>query len=340
MIIADRTIERDGDSAFVVAEVGHNHQGSLDKCIELFKSAAACGADAVKIQKRTNKSLYTSEMYNQPYHSENAYADTYGEHREYLEFGKSEYLELKNVAEQLGLIFFATAFDFEAVDFLEDINLPAYKVASGDLQNVPLIKYIASTNKPMFISTGGAYLKDVCRAVEVAHDNICVMQCTSGYPAEAEELNLRVIQTYLDSFGCVVGLSDHHVGIESPVLAYMLGARVFEKHFTLNRTWKGTDQAFSLEPAGLKKVVRDLKNVPLMLGDGTKKPFNSEQEPLRKMGKMQVASRDLPAGHILTESDINYKSPCDGIPPHIDLVGVRLNKPLKRGEAICDTVKT
>ena len=339
MLINGKEITRDGDDAFIIAEIGHNHQGNLGTCIKLFESAADCGVDAVKLQKRDNKALYTDEMYNERYNSENAYAPTYGEHREYLEFGKDEYLHLKLVAEQLGLIFFATAFDMPSVDFLEDINLPAYKVASGDLRNLPLIKYIASTNKPMFISTGGAYLKDVCRAVEAAHANICINHCTAGYPAETEELNLRVIKTYLDYFPCVIGLSDHHIGIESPVLAYMMGARAFEKHFTLNRAWKGTDQSFSLEPSGLKRVVRNLKSIPVMLGDGVKKPLNSEREPLRKMGKMQVASRDLPEGHILTESDIAYKSPCDGIPPHIDLVGVRLSKPVKEGEAICDTVR-
>lgn len=338
MIIAGKEVTRDGDNAFIIAEIGHNHQGSLEACVELFEAAADCGVDAVKLQKRDNKTLYTSKMYNEPYNSENAYAPTYGAHREYLEFGEAEYKHLKAVAEQLGLVFFSTAFDMPSVDFIEEIGLPAYKVGSGDLTNIPLVKYIASTNKPMFISTGGAVKTDIHRAYSEIikyHTNVCVMQCTSGYPVPMEELNLRVIEQYRKELPfTVIGLSDHYHGIVTPVLGYMLGARVFEKHFTLSRAKKGTDQAFSLEPQGMQRVVRDIRNIPKFLGDGRKKQYESEKEPLRKMRKMIVAKRDIDAGQIITEADIDLKSPCDGLPPcwiH-GVVGRSLTKPLKKGE--------
>lgn len=338
MKIAGREITRDGDDAFIIAEIGHNHQGNLGTCIKLFEAAADCGVDAVKLQKRDNKALYTDEMYSEPYNSENAYAPTYGAHRERLEFGRDEYLHLKMVAEQLGLIFFATAFDIPSVDFLEEIDLPAYKVGSGDLTNVPLINHIASKGKPIFISTGGAKKTDIFRAHSEAinyHDNICIMQCTSGYPAPMEELNLKVIEQYRKELPfTVIGLSDHHHGILTPVLGYMLGARVFEKHFTLNRSWKGTDQSFSLEPAGMKKMVRDIRSIPVALGDGVKKQYESEVSPLRKMGKMIIAKRDMKAGDIITDSDIECKSPCDGLPPYWipGIVGRKLALPLHKGE--------
>ena len=338
MLVNGKEITRDGDDAFIIAEIGHNHQGYLGTCIKLFESAADCGVDAVKLQKRDNKALYTDEMYNERYNSENAYAPTYGEHREYLEFGKDEYLHLKLVAEQLGLIFFATAFDIPSVDFLEEIDLPAYKVGSGDLTNVPLINYIASKQKPMFVSTGGAKKTDIYRAhseIIKYHDNVCIMQCTSGYPAQMDELNLRVIEDYRKNLPfTVIGLSDHHHGILTPVLGYMLGARVFEKHFTLSRAWKGTDQAFSLEPGGMKKMVRDIRSIPVALGDGVKKQYESEVSPLRKMGKMIIAKRDMEAGDIITDSDIECKSPCDGLPPYWipGIVGRKLALPLHKGE--------
>ncbi len=335
-----KEISRNGDKAFIIAEIGHNHQGDIEICKDLFSEAAKAGAGAVKLQKRFNKDLYTTEMYNSPYTSENAYAPTYGKHREYLEFGKKEYLELKAFAESKGLVFLSTAFDFKSVDFLEEINVSAHKIASGDLPNIPLIKYIAKCGKPVFISTGGACFKDVQRAynaIKPINKNICIMQCTAGYPAKTSELNLKVIQTYLKEFpDIVVGLSDHHQSILPSTLGYMLGARVFEKHFTLSRSWKGSDQAFSLEPMGLYRIVRDLSLIPIELGDGVKIVFDSEKEPIRKMGKMIVASRNLKKGHIIGEKDVNFKSPCEGLSPYMleDILGSKLKNDIKKEQPL------
>jgi N-acetylneuraminate synthase/sialic acid synthase len=174
---------------------------------------------------------------------------------------------------------------------------------------------VAEFGKPMIISTGGASMPDVRRAYETIrpiNPNFCILQCTSGYPSPYEELNLRVIETFQKEFpDVVIGFSSHDAGISMPLVAYMLGARVFEKHFTLNRTWKGTDQAFSLEPAGLRRVVRDLKRTVEALGTGEKAPYDSEMKPLNKMTKRMVAARDLAAGTVLTEADLDFRIPSD-----------------------------
>lgn len=310
----------DASKCYVIAEVGHNHQGSLKTCMDLFRAARDAGANAVKLQKRNNRTLYTKEAYDKPYDNENSYGPTYGAHREALEFGLAEYTELKQYCAELGIDFFATAFDLESADFLEGLGMPAYKIASGDVKNTPLLTHVAKFGKPMIVSTGGATAEDVRRAYDTVLEHnpqLCLLQCTAGYPAEWSELDLRVIETFRQAFpDAVIGFSGHDNGIAMAVAAYVLGARVIEKHFTLNRAWKGTDHAFSLEPAGMRKMVRDLERTALALGDGTKRVHPSEVAPIRKMGKKLVAARVIPAGHVLTPQDLAFKCPGDGIPPY------------------------
>jgi N-acetylneuraminate synthase/sialic acid synthase len=339
LIIADRVISDDSD-AYVIAEIGHNHQGSLKTAKELFQAAAECGVAAAKLQKRDNRSLYTREMYDKPYDNENSFGATYGEHREALEFGKVEYEELQAEADRVKLAFFATAFDFRSADFLADLNSPAYKIASGDLKNIPLLKHVARIGKPIIVSTGGGTMDDVQRAYDAImpiNPRLCLMQCTCGYPAEFAELDLRVIATYREKFPeVVIGYSGHDNGIAMPVAAYMLGARIIEKHFTLNRAMKGTDHRFSLEPVGMKKMIRDLQRVRLALGDGRKKVYASEAAPALKMGKKLVAARDLQPGHVLTAADVAIKSPGDGLPPYYldQVLGQMLMKAVRADEAL------
>ena len=319
-----------GDNAkcYVIAEIGHNHQGSVEKARELFREAKLAGVQAVKLQKRDNRGLYTRAAYNKPYDNENSFGSTYGEHREFLEFGLKEYTELQAYAAELGLDFFSTAFDLASADFLRGLDVPAYKIASGDLKSTPLLKHVANFGKPIIISTGGAVLEDVQRAYDTImpiNQQLAILQCTAGYPAAFEELDLRVIGTYRDRFpGAIIGFSSHDNGIAMPVAAYMLGARIVEKHFTLNRASKGTDHAFSLEPVGLRKMIRDLERTHKALGNGVKKIYESERAPIVKMGKSLVVARDLPGGHILGPGDIVMKSPGGGIPPY------ELNKVLGR----------
>jgi N-acetylneuraminate synthase/sialic acid synthase len=339
LVIDNRTIEDDGD-CFVIAEIGHNHQGSLEKCKELFHAAKECGADAVKLQKRDNRSLYTRQLYDKPYDHRNSFGATYGEHREALEFGLAEYQELRQYARELGITFFATIFDFASADFCAELEMPAYKIASGDLTNTPLLKHVAALQKPMIISTGGGSLADVRRAYDAVapvNPQLCLLQCTAAYPAEPEHMNLRVIETFRRLFPDIcIGLSDHQNGIAMSVIAYVLGARVVEKHFTLNHAWKGSDHALSLEPIGLRKLVRDLRRARVAMGDGVKAPFAEEESALLKMGKKLVAARHLPAGHRLARADIAIKSPGDGLPPYEieQLIGRRTLCPLAEDEAL------
>ena len=310
----------DHTPCYVIAEIGHNHQGSLAKARELFREAKQAGANAVKLQKRDNRGLYTRAAYNKSYDNENSFGSTYGEHREFLEFGHKEYVELQRYARELDIDFFATAFDIASADFLASLDVPALKIASGDLKSTPLLEHVARFGKPVVISTGGALIDDVQRAYETLmaiNPSVGILQCTAGYPAAFEELDLRVIEQYRQRFpAAVIGYSGHDNGIAMPVAAYVLGARIVEKHFTLNRAMKGTDHAFSLEPVGLRKMVRDLQRTHTALGDGCKKIYDSEQAPIVKMGKSLVVARDLPAGHVLGKDDIVMKSPGGGIPPY------------------------
>ena len=322
MRIGDHILD-DASDCFVIAEVGHNHQGDLDTAHRLLEAAAQAGADAVKLQKRDNRHLFTSEFFDSPYVGPNSFGETYGAHREHLELDRAQYADLSAHAKELGVILFATAFDHPSADFLADLEMPAYKIASGDLRNLPLIEYVARIGRPIFISTGGGEMDAVVRAHDAArtyNDDVCIMQCTAGYPPAWDELNLSVITTYRERFpGTVIGFSSHDNGIAMATAGYALGARAVEKHFTLDRTMRGTDHAFSLEPAGMRKLVRDLRRARLAIGDGVKRTFASETAPVIKMSKQLVATRDLPIGHRVTADDVAARSPGGGMPP--DLVG-------------------
>jgi len=218
--------------------------------------------------------------------------------------------------------------------------VPAYKIASGDLTNIPLLTHVAAIGKPVIVSTGGATMVDVQRAYDAVmpvNPQLCFLQCTASYPAEPEDMNLRVITTFRERFpDIVIGLSDHQNGIAMSDVSYILGARVIEKHFTLNRAWKGTDHAYSLEPEGMRKLVRDLRRVRVALGNGEKQPLPIEKKPLFKMGKKLVAANTLAAGHVLTREDIAIKSPNDGLPPYElpAVLGRALRVGLKPDDAI------
>lgn len=330
----------DASDCYVIAEIGHNHQGDLEQCKELFRVAKECGVDAVKLQKRDNRSLYTRAMYDRPYDNENSFGATYGEHREALEFGRDEYQELQRYAREIGVTFFATVFDIPSADFAARLDMPAYKIASGDIKTTPLLRHVARIGKPVIVSTGGATMDDIARAYDAIapiNPHLCFLQCTAAYPALPETLNLKVITSLRAAYPeLVIGLSDHENGIAMAVAAYVLGARIVEKHFTLNHTWKGTDHAFSLEPIGMRKLVRDLRRTRQALGTGIKCPLPAEQSPLLKMGKKLVAARALGIGHVLSADDVAMKSPGDGLPAYLldQVVGRTLTRALQPDDTI------
>ena len=318
LIVKDIHIN-DDSRCFVIAEIGHNHQGNIETAKRMIKAAADAGASAVKLQKRDNKSLFTKFFYDRPYNSENSFGDTYGEHREFLEFDLDQYKELQTFSTNLGVVFFATAFDFKSADFLMDIDVPAFKVASGDLRNIPLIKHLAQFGKPLFISTGGGSQEDIDRVVsELKPMNVpyCILQCTAGYPPSWDELNLRVISTLREKYPeQVIGFSSHDNGIAMSVAAYALGARVIEKHFTLDRNLPGPDHKASLEPEELKAMVAAIRNIEIALGDGIKRltPSEARNKPVAR--KSLVASKIIKAGEIFSDQNITTKRPGTGISP-------------------------
>jgi len=328
------------DKLYIVAEIGHNHRGDLEEAKKLFREAKNAGANAVKLQKRDNKSLYTRAFYNQIYDNPNSYGETYGKHRDALEFNFKQYKELQDYAKSIEIDFFATPFDPESVDFLEKLNMPAYKIASADLLNSPLQEKIAKLSKPIFLSTGGGTLEDIKRAVELIlkyNKNLTILHCTASYPAKLEDMNLSVIKTLKKEFRELrIGLSDHENGIDAGVIAYMLGVRVFEKHFTLSHANKGTDHAFSLEPRGLTNFVRNIKRVDIMMGSETKKILESEKKPLFKMKKSIVAKTNLKANHIIQFKDLAFKSPGGGLDPYRykEIIGKKLNSDIKEEDII------
>lgn len=320
----------DSASAYVIAEIGHNHGGDVEKAAELIRMAAESGASAAKLQKRDNKALFTKAMYDEPYTGRNSFGPTYGAHREAVEFGVAEYQQLASLSRDLGIDFFATAFDLPSVDFLAELGMPAIKIASGDLTNTPLLTYAAKTGIPLIVSTGGADMDEVRRAVDTVapiNDQLALLQCTAAYPATPDVLNLSVINTYREEFpDVVVGLSGHDIETESSVIAYALGARVIEKHVTMDRTLPGSDHHFSLEAGHLRELVDSLDRTRRSLGSPEKRQLPVEAPALRKMAKKIVAARDLSAGHVLTAEDIAIKSPGDGLRPY--LIDQVLGRPL------------
>jgi len=335
--IGNKTITDDSDP-FVIAEIGQNHCGDIDKAKELINSAAQCGCDAVKFQKRTNKQLYTKELYDAPYLGPQSYGRTYGEHREALELSVDDHAKLKEYANRQDLIYFATAFDINACDELMYICMPAIKIASGDLKNTYLIQYASSFNIPMIISTGGGSMDDCKRAANaMLHDNFAFLHCVASYPNQPHEMNLKAILSMRHEFpDTVIGLSDHYNGICMSTAAYALGARIFEKHFTINHTWKGTDHALSLEPKGMHDMVRDLRRVRFGMGDGIKKRLASEDGPLRKMEKGLYFRHDMTQGQIINAEDIESRSPSAAIYPYQrdEIIGLNVRYDVKAGDAV------
>ena len=288
--IKDKVIDSEGAAPYVVAEIGCNHCGDFELCLEMVKTAAECGADAIKLQKRNNTELFTAAALAEPYNSEQAYGATYGEHRQALDwFGYAEFGEVSDLCTSLGLGFIATPFTEADAEFLNrtGINLDAFKIASCDLTNTPLIEKVAWYGKPVIISTGGGSADDILRAAATVRgvtDEYAFLHCVSSYPNTDAQLDLATIHPagFLSGqvFDAVMGFSSHHPGLLPHTIAYMRGARIFELHFTLNRGFKGTDHGFSVEPAGLRKLCEDLRRIPVMLGNLIHEPSAEEQTAL------------------------------------------------------------
>ena len=304
---------------FIIAEIGINHQGEVEIAKELIIKAKECGADAVKFQKRTISRILTKEGLEMPYDNRNSFGKTYGEHKYALELSEDDYKNLLAFSQNLEVEFSASGWDEESIDFLDKLGVSFFKMASADLTNFPLLEHAANKGKPMVLSTGMADMEIVKAAVELVskfNNQIGILQCTSTYPAQFTEINLNVLHTYQREFpDVVIGYSGHEHGIAIPVAAVALGARIVERHFTLDRTMKGGDHAASLEPQGFAKMVRDIHHVENAMGIFEKVVQESEFPVFKKLAKSIVSNVDIETGVPITRDMLTTKGPGTGINP-------------------------
>ena len=317
----------EGQPCFIIAEAGVNHNGELALAKQLVEVAAHAHADAVKLQKRTVEDILIRSALAAPYTGPNSLGATYGEHRQRLELSEPAWRELAGECRRVGITLLASPWDPRSADFLETLGVPAFKLASADLTNLPLVEHVARKKRPILLSTGMSELdeiEDAVAAVRRHHDELVLLHCTSAYPCEYAELNLRMIDALRRRFDCLVGYSGHERGLATTEAAVALGACVVERHFTLDRTMRGPDHAASLEPRGLELLVRDIRHVEAALGSAEKRVLPSEVPVRQRLAKSVVAARDIPAGHTLTREDLAVKGPGTGVSPrHLPrLVGV------------------
>jgi len=276
----------DGEPTFFIAEIGINHNGSLDTAKKLIDVAVDAGCDAVKFQKRTIEVVYTPEELARP--RESVFGNTNGDLKLGLEFEQKEYEEIDRYCKEKGIMWFASPWDEGSVDFLAKFDVPCYKIASPSLTDDNLLKHVRSKGKPAILSTGMSTVEQIRHAVEVlGEDDLVLLHCTSTYPGADEELNLSVIPWLKEQFSCPIGYSGHEVGVYSSLVAVVLGACVVERHITVDRAMWGSDQAASLEPTGLNLLVRDIRSIPVWLGDGKKRVFESELPILQKLRRVK-----------------------------------------------------
>lgn len=274
----------DNQPCYIVAEIGINHNGSLDIAKKLIDVAADSGCDAVKFQKRTIDVVYTSEDLARP--RENPFGPTNGDLKRGLEFGLDEFKEIDAHCKGKEIDWFASCWDEDSVDFIEQFNPPAYKIASASLTDDGLLQHHIKYNKPIILSTGMSTMKEIEHAVEIlGTNNLIILHSTSTYPAKPEELNLRVIETLTKMLPVPIGYSGHEVGLVSSFAAAVLGACMVERHITLDRAMWGSDQSASVEPQGIAKLVRYIRELESTLGTGIKQVYDSEipiREKLRR----------------------------------------------------------
>jgi pseudaminic acid synthase len=327
---------------FIIAEMSGNHNQSLDRALEIVEAAALTGAHALKLQTYTADTLTLDIKKNEFFISDK---NSLWKGQSLYELFKLAYTPwewhkpIMIRAKELGMLCFSSPFDNSAVDFLEELNVPAYKIASPEIVHIPLIKRVASTGKPLIISTGMASISEIDEAVLAAHEAGCgqlvLLKCTSSYPATPTENNLNTIPHMRDLFKCEVGLSDHTMGIGGAVAAVTLGATVIEKHFTLNRADGGVDSAFSMEPNEMKNLVIETERAWQSLGEVKYGATVSEQSNLKHRRSLYIA-KDMKAGERLDQENMRCIRPGMGLPPkYYDvLLGRKVNQDVKKGTTV------
>ena len=339
MKIANKIIKK-GNTPFIIAEVSGNHNGDIERAIKIIKAAKQAGADAVKLQTYTADTMTIDHdspefLVDLPLWKGRSLYDIYEEAHTPWEWHK----KLFDTGKEQDIIVFSSPFDASAVDFLEDLNTPLYKIASFELVDIPLIQKVASTGKPMIISTGMGTLEEIERAVIAASDAGCpelaLLHCVSSYPAPINETNLTNIPALQNRFKSVVGISDHTLGIKVAMVAVAMGALIIEKHFTLSRSEGGIDHAFSIEPGELKKMVRDVQDVTKMLNPPEFGPKESEKKSLAYRRSLYAVA-DISKGESFTESNVRSIRPALGIEPRhiVKVLNHVASRNISRGEPI------
>jgi N,N'-diacetyllegionaminate synthase len=325
-----------GDTPFVIAEVGVNHDGSVDLAHQLIDVAAASGAQAVKFQTFSPAALVSAGASTTPYQKRAGASQSQAELLESLTLPAGAWVELAGHAGSRGLIFLSTPFDLASADLLAGLGVPALKAPSGELTNLAFLRALAGYGLPLFVSTGMGDLAEVDAAfIAVARaPGLILFHCVSAYPAPLPECNLRAIPAMQARYGVPVGWSDHSPGATTAVVAAALGARVFEKHFTLDRSAPGPDHAASVEPDELAGYVAAVHDAVTSLGDGVKRRVASEQENAPLVRRGWHAARDLPAAHLLAEGDLLALRPETALSVGLDLVGFRLLRDVTGGDAL------
>ncbi|WP_095210851.1 N-acetylneuraminate synthase family protein [Chromobacterium sphagni] len=280
----ESTLIADAEPSYIIAEIGINHNGSLEHALRLIDTAHEAGCNAVKFQKRTLDVVYSAEEMARP--RDSLFGHTNGDLKRGLEFGINEYRRIDEYCRELGIHWFASCWDEDSVDFIEQFNPVAYKIASASLTDDGLLRHTRATGKPIILSTGMSTLEQIDHAVEVlGTDKLAIMHCCAAYPSKYEDLNLRVIPTLRARYGVPTGYSGHETGLASSVAAVALGACLLERHITTDRALWGSDQSASLEPSGLNRLVRDVRLVESALGSDQKRLLDCEvpvQQKLRR----------------------------------------------------------
>ncbi|MBT7609907.1 MAG: N-acetylneuraminate synthase [Bacteriovoracaceae bacterium] len=329
---------------YFIAEAGVNHNGSTDLAYKLIDAAKEAGADAVKFQTFKTESLSTVRAPKSTYHKETTGDDNEQSWFDLLktqEMSLQMHKDLIAYCEKVGITFLSTPYDFESVDLLEEMGVPAYKLASCDITNIPLIKYIASKGKPLILSSGMTTIEEINRAISTLEEsnliNYALLQCTANYPSPLEQSHLRVITTYKAMYDCVIGYSDHTEGHVNPIAAVAMGAKIYEKHYTLDRTLPGPDHRMSMEPNELKETIDFIRATESTMGNSIKQVLDVESENRIKMRKSLVFNNDLEEGQLLSEKDIGIKRPGSGMEPFLfdDVVGKKLSISVKKDDLIC-----
>lgn len=325
----------------IIAEAGVNHNGKLNLALELCRSAKEAGADIIKFQTWKTEKIITGNVAQAKYQKENTQTeDTQFEMLKKLELSYDDFKKIKEYCDELGIQFASTADEEESLDFLIELGIPFIKIGSGDIMNIPYLRYIGSKGLPVILSTGMSTLSDVDLSIQALKEggcsNITLLHCTTSYPCPYENVNLRAMNTLHNCFRCPIGYSDHTMGQEAALAAVARGAQVIEKHFTLDRSLPGPDHIASTEPQEFSNMVKAIRNVEMALGNGKKEPTQAEKETSKVVFKHIVASRNIFAGELLDANNMCVKRNESGISARYwDLmVGRKAKRAYAENEAI------